>query len=145
MWQARVCPLYGPLYRDRVSESSTPCPCGSGEPRVSCCGRYLTGGGATAPTAERLMRSRYTAFAVGDMDHLLASWHRSTRPIALRDDPATRWTGLEVLGTTGGSLFDAEGTVTFRAHSRTGGVDDVMSETSRFVREDGRWLYVGPV
>lgn len=91
------------------------------------------------------MRSRYTAFAVGDMDHLQATWHASTRPIALRDDPTTRWTGLDVLATTRGGLFDAEGTVTFRAHFRRDGVDDVLAETSRFVREDGRWWYVEPV
>lgn len=91
------------------------------------------------------MRSRYTAFAVGDMDHLAATWHASTRPIALRDDPATRWTGLEVLATTGGSLFDAEGTVRFRAHFTTDGTDDVLEENSRFVREGGRWWYVAPV
>lgn len=111
------------------------------------------------------MRSRYTAFAVGDMDHLSATWHRSTRPIALRDDPDTRWTGLDVLATTGGGLFDSEGTVRFRAHfrrkrdhsrrkrdhsrrrdpGRPDGVDDVLEENSRFVREDGRWWYVEPV
>lgn len=118
------------------------CPCGTGDPLVACCGRYLDG--EAAPTAERLMRSRYTAFALGDMDHLVATWHRSTRPIALRDDPATRWTGLDVLGHTGGGLFDAEGTVHFRAHFRAGGDDDVLEENSRFVREDGRWLYVEP-
>ena len=134
-----------PIYRGAVASSPTPCPCGTGADLAECCGRYLTGGGADAPTAERLMRSRYTAFAVGDLAHLTASWHPSTRPIALRDDPTTRWTGLEVLATTGGSLFDREGTVTFRAHHRTAGEDGVLAETSRFVREGGRWLYVEPL
>ena len=90
------------------------------------------------------MRSRYAAFALGDMDHLMATWHASTRPIALRDDPTTRWTGLEVLDTTGGSLFDTAGTVHFRAHFVTDGADDVLEENSRFVRDDGRWWYVEP-
>lgn len=120
------------------------CPCGLGPPLAECCGRYL-GGAAPAPTAERLMRSRYTAFALGDMEHLTATWHRTTRPIALRDDPTTKWTGLDVVATTGGGLFDAEGTVAFRAHFRCDGVDDVLEEQSRFVREDGRWWYVAPI
>jgi SEC-C motif domain protein len=111
----------------------------------ACCGRYLSSGDATAPTAERLMRSRYTAFAVGDMDHLLRTWHPSTRPLALRDDPGTTWTGLEVLATTGGGLFDTEGTVRFVAHHTADGEPGELAETSRFVREDGRWWYVEPV
>lgn len=97
------------------------------------------------------MRSRYTAFALGDMDHLQRTWHASTRPIALRDDPSTRWTGLDVVDTTGGGLFDPEGTVTFRAHFRVlgpdgrAGDDDSLYERSRFVREAGRWYYVAPL
>lgn len=97
------------------------------------------------------MRSRYTAFALGDMDHLQKTWHPSTRPIALRDDPATRWTGLEIVDSTGGSLFDPEGTVTFRAHFRhldpggRPGDDEVLHERSRFVREGGQWFYVAPL
>ena len=97
------------------------------------------------------MRSRYTAFALGDMDHLQKTWHPSTRPIALRDDPTTRWTGLEIVDATAGGLFDPEGTVTFRAHFRQlgsdggEGDDQVLYERSRFVREGGRWFYVAPL
>lgn len=129
-----------------VTPDDAPCPCGTGVALGGCCGRFLASrGGAAAPTAERLMRSRYTAFAVGDLDHLHATWHPSTRPAALKDDPSTTWTGLQVTGTTGGGLFDREGTVAFRAAFRTAGVDDVLVEDSRFVKEDGRWWYVAPV
>jgi SEC-C motif-containing protein len=93
-----------------------------------------------AGTAEQLMRSRYAAFAVGDGDHLLATWHPSTRPAALSLDPGQRWLRLEVLATTGGGLLEREGTVTFRAHSS----DGVVEEQSRFVRDAGRWVYLGP-
>jgi SEC-C motif domain protein len=91
------------------------------------------------------MRSRYSAFVVGDAGYLLASWHPTTRPAALDLDPDVRWTGLEVLATTGGSLLDADGTVEFRAHHRIGGRDGAQHERSRFRREDGRWRYLDGV
>ncbi len=117
--------------------SPTRCPCGSGLTYPECCGR-LHDGTAVAATAEQLMRSRYSAFAVGDAAYLLATWDPATRPRALELDPAVRWTGLEVLATTGGGLFDAEGTVTFRASAR----QYTQQEHSRFRRAGGRWLYV---
>ena len=86
------------------------CPCGSGLPLTECCGR-LHDGTATAATAEQLMRSRYSAFVLRDAGYLLDTWHPSTRPAALDLDRGVRWTGLDVLATTGGSLLAAEGTV----------------------------------
>ncbi len=86
------------------------------------------------------MRSRYSAFAVGAPAYLRATWDPATRPRRVDADPSLRWTGLEVLGRTGGGLFDVEGTVSFRAHHQHG----VVEEDSRFRREGGRWLYVGP-
>lgn len=91
------------------------------------------------------MRSRYTAFALGDEAYLLASWHSSTRPRRLALDPAQRWTGLTVEATTGGGLFDAEGTVAFEAAYQQGSRRASVRENSRFVREDGAWRYTGPV
>ncbi len=117
-----------------------PCPCGTGRAYAACCGPVLAG--AAAGTAEQLMRSRYTAFAVGDADHLLATWAGATRPARLDLDAALRWERLEVLSAQGG-LFDAEGTVEFRAHWRRGAQRGVLHERSRFVREDGRWRYLG--
>ncbi|TCC00203.1 preprotein translocase [Micromonospora zingiberis] len=117
------------------------CPCGRGLPYPDCCGR-LHSGAAQAPTAEALMRSRYAAFAVGDSDYLLRTWHTSTRPARLPLDPGQRWTGLEVVATEQGGLFDSTGTVEFRAHYREGTQTGTMTERSRFVRADGRWVYL---
>ena len=121
-----------------------PCPCGTGLPLAECCGR-LHDGIATAGTAEQLMRSRYSAFVVGDADYLLATWHPSTRPRALDLDRDVRWTGLDVLATTGGGLLGAEGTVEFRAHYLRHGAAGSQHENSRFVREDGLWRYLDGV
>ncbi len=93
------------------------------------------------------MRSRYSAFAVGDVDHLRRTWHPSTRPadLDLDLDPGVRWTRLDVLAVRRGGPFDTEGTVEFRAHHRVDGVPGSQHEVSRFVREDGCWLYLGPI
>lgn len=120
------------------------CPCGTGLSLPECCGR-LHDGRANAATAEQLMRSRYTAFAVGHAGYLLATWHPTTRPGSLDLDPDVRWTGLEILAVTGGSLFATEGTVEFRAHRVVAGVTGAQHEGSRFVREGGRWHYLDGV
>ena len=120
------------------------CPCGTALPYAECCGR-LHDGTATAATAELLMRSRYSAFAVGDPGYLLATWHPTTRPRELTLDPSVRWTGLEILAASRGSLLDTDGMVEFRAHHLVNGVAGAQHERSRFVREDGRWVYVDGV
>jgi SEC-C motif-containing protein len=119
------------------------CPCGLGEDYDACCGRLHAG--APAPTAESLMRSRYSAFAVGDAGYLLRTWHRSARPRTLELDPSLRWTRLAVLETQAGGLFDDAGTVEFRAVYVQDGRRGVLAETSRFIRQDKRWAYLGPV
>ncbi|GAA0400658.1 YchJ family protein [Streptomyces luteireticuli] len=123
---------------------TSPCPCGLPASYAGCCGAFHTGA-SSAPTAERLMRSRYSAFAVGDVPYLLRTWHSSTRPAVLDLDDGVRWTGLEILATSGGTAFHQEGTVEFRAHCRVGGREDSQHELSRFVREGGRWVYVDGV
>jgi SEC-C motif-containing protein len=119
------------------------CPCGLPAAYERCCGRFCLG--AAAPTAELLMRSRYTAHARQDGAHLLASWHSSTRPATLQLDQGLRWSRLEVVGSTDGGLLDLVGTVHFRATYVHEGAVGVLEERSRFVREDGRWAYLGPV
>ncbi len=91
------------------------------------------------------MRARYSAFALGEAEYLSRTWHSSTRPANLELDGDRRWTGLEILGQTGGGMFEAEGTVRFRAHYRAGGRPGKQQENSHFVREDGRWRYLGAV
>jgi SEC-C motif-containing protein len=88
------------------------------------------------------MRSRYAAFAVGDESYLLRTWDPATRPDRLELDSSTRWTGLEILGATGGTPFHTTGTVTFRAHFTLRGRAGSQHEASRFVRHDGAWVYV---
>jgi SEC-C motif domain protein len=117
--------------------AAAPCPCGLAQPYESCCGRFHSGA-AAAPTAEALMRSRYCAFVRRDAAYLLRTWHPRTRPERLELDPGMRWTGLEVLGGSGGSAFHSAGTVTFRASYRGG----ALLERSRFERVDGGWVYV---
>ena len=120
------------------------CPCGTGLTYAECCGR-LHEGTASAATAEQLMRSRYSAFAVGDGAYLLATWHPDTRPTTLDLDPEVRWLGLEVLASTGGSMLASEGTVEFRASYVAGGRRGTQHEDSRFVRAGGRWSYLDGV
>ena len=88
------------------------------------------------------MRSRYSAFALGDQDYLLRSWHPSTRPTLLEVDPGMQWRRLDIVRIVRGGPLDDEGVVEFRAHYRQQGTMHVLGETSRFVRENGRWLYL---
>ena len=101
-------------------------------------------GDGTVGTAELLMRSRFSAFALADEAYLLRTWHPATRPASVDFDPRMRWTGLEILGKTGGGPFHTVGTVEFCAHYRVGGRADVMRENSSFTRMDGAWVSVGP-
>jgi SEC-C motif-containing protein len=113
------------------------CPCGSGEAYDACCGPVVRNE-RPADTAEELMRSRYSAFALGDVDHVFRSWHPSTRPDDLVELPHVEWRGLEVLDVVGGGPADDTGVVEFRALHATG----ALHERSRFVRRAGRWVYV---
>ncbi|NBM16238.1 YchJ family protein [Streptomyces sp. GC420] len=121
--------------------ATSPCPCGRTAPYGECCRRFHTGQ-APAPTAEALMRSRYSAYAVRDAAYLLRTWHPDTRPPGIGFEGAPRWTGLDILETTGGSAFHTEGTVTFRARFTDRGRPGSMHERSRFTRHEGAWVYV---
>ncbi|SFI35775.1 SEC-C motif-containing protein [Microbacterium saccharophilum] len=117
------------------------CPCGAGGTFGECCGPLLDG--APAPTAEALMRSRYTAFALRDAGHLAATWHLSTRPADLTLEDAPRWERLEILGTEAGRPTDTRGTVEFRAHwVHDRGGRGILHEVSRFVFQRERWWYL---
>jgi len=85
------------------------------------------------------MRSRYSAFVVGDADHLFRSWHPRTRPDEISVD-GTRWTGLRILDVVAGGPEDSDGVVEFLASHR----DGTLHERSAFTRRRGRWVYVGP-
>ncbi|GAB2875722.1 YchJ family protein [Myroides odoratimimus subsp. xuanwuensis] len=117
------------------------CPCGSGDAYDACCGP-LHRQQRQAGTAEELMRSRYSAYAVGDLDHVFRTWHPRTRPDDLTADPGLEWLGLEVVEVVAGGPDDVEGVVAFRARFRTAAGVDELVERSRFARRGGRWVYV---
>jgi len=121
--------------------SATPCPCLSGLPYDECCGAFHSGR-YVPPTAERMMRSRYSAYARNLPRYLLRTWHPSTRPASLVLDEGLRWYRLDILGRTGGGMLDTRGTVEFRASYRHGIEKGSQHENSSFVREDGQWFYV---
>lgn len=123
--------------------STPPCDCGAKRAYANCCGRYHDGASLhlQAPDAEALMRSRYSAYVRDLIGYLLATWHPSTRPAALEPNPmGLRWLGLEVKAHA--LQDDTHATVEFVARSKLGGRAHRLHETSRFVREEGRWFYV---
>lgn len=117
------------------------CPCNSGASYAACC-EPLLAGDRPAETALALMRSRYTAYVVRNVDYLLKTWHPSTRPAAI--DPATipDWVGLHIVRTEKGMETDNAGVVEFKAAFFSRPKIRHLHETSRFVKEDGQWLYV---
>jgi len=121
------------------------CPCGSGSGFDECCGPII--GGAPAPSPEALMRSRFTAFVRGDLDHIEnthASEVRATfnRSAAESMAQSVEWVDLEICDTADGGEDDDTGTVEFRARFKKDG--DLMAhhEISNFRREEGLWAYV---
>lgn len=118
---------------------AAPCPCGSGAAYDACCGR-LHRGAAQAADPEELMRSRYAAYAAGDVDYVWRTWHPRTRPQAVEPAPGLTWTGLTVHAV--GLVDDAHGWVEFTAAYTTSQGPGSLQEHSRFERRGGRWLYV---
>jgi SEC-C motif-containing protein len=119
-----------------------PCPCGLPAAYADCCGRFHAGPQhLQAPDAEALMRSRYSAFVRELGNYLEQTWHPSTRPAEPPHfEPGLRWLGLEVKRHR---VIDADhAEVAFVARSKLGGRAHRLNETSRFVREGGRWFYV---
>jgi SEC-C motif domain protein len=117
------------------------CPCGTGSNYSACCGR-LHSGAVQARTAEELMRSRYSAYALGNLDHVFRTWHPKTRPHDVSPIPDTTFAGLEILDIVAGGQDDDIGVVEFRARLR--GPDGLaeLHERSRFSKRAGRWMYV---
>ncbi len=122
----------------KKSAGSVLCPCGSGKPLAECCGQFHAG--VNALDAESLMRSRYSAYALGLEAYILSTWHASTRPhsLDLAADGGIRWISLHI--EDGGS----EGNfawVLFTACYKVNGKAEKMTERSNFVKESGVWYY----
>ncbi len=122
--------------------ASSPCPCGAGPTYAACCGRWHAGAlHLQAPDAAALMRSRYSAYVLGLDEYLLDTWHAGTRPAPpLQLQPGLKWLGLELRRHVATDATHAQ--VEFVARSKLGGRAQRLQETSRFVREGGRWYYV---
>ena len=120
------------------------CPCGRTTAKGqalnmdACCGPYHAG--QAAPDPESLMRSRYSAFVLGDVPYLLATWHTSQRPAELMLEAGAKWLGLQIKQHHLRDEDSAE--VEFVARFRLGGKATRLHERSRFVREQGCWFYV---
>jgi len=119
------------------------CPCGSGRSFATCCEPYLAGK-AAAPTAEALMRSRYSAYATHAVGYIVSTCADDDGI----DEAATRrwsekadWKGLRILRTEQGGPTDDEGVVEFVAEYVMDGLRDEHHETASFVKKDGKWLY----
>jgi SEC-C motif-containing protein len=121
-------------------KSAADCPCGSGIALDLCCRPYLDGE-SRAPTAEALMRSRYSAYALGRADYLRSTWHSETRPSRVRLDPEQRWIGLSIKATEAGLESDSAGVVEFVARFKVAGRGHRLHERSRFERIEGQWYY----
>ncbi|MBR9910349.1 MAG: zinc chelation protein SecC [Gammaproteobacteria bacterium] len=138
-------PKNQPAHKKKALDASA-CPCGSGKVFARCCGRFLSGQ-QLAKTPEQLMRSRFTAFALGGYgDYLLASWFPATaRGLSALElsERSVDWQCLEVIAR---SQQGDEGTVEFKAWFHPKGKSEAleaMHEVSEFRRLQGRWLYVG--
>lgn len=119
-----------------------PCLCGSSIDYQQCCEPYHTGE-KTPATAEALMRSRYTAYALRNGAYLQATWEAAKRPKTIdfsREN--VDWLRLEVTETKKGGISDNKGVVGFKAFYNQDGEAYVLKETSRFVKTGGRWFYL---
>jgi len=116
------------------------CPCGSNIAYDICCQPYHHG--LVAPTAEALMRSRYSAYVLQLEEYLLRTWHPNTRPdhLGLERDTQTKWSGLSVKRheVTGSNSAIVE----FIAHYKVDGKAEKLHETSRFLQIKHEWFYV---
>ena len=118
------------------------CLCGSKLSYEDCCGLYHSGEKNT-PTAETLMRSRFTAYAMQKSDYLLNTWDSSKRPESINfEKENAQWLRLEIVNTKKGGVKDTKGIVEFKAYFLADGEESVMNEISRFKKIAGRWFYL---
>ena len=126
--------------------SNTPCPCDSALSYATCCGRYHKGN-IKAPTAEALMRSRYSAYAMGNAQYLYKTWHEKTRPslTSLRESGPQKLIALKIVSTQAGGEKDLKGIVEFIASSESNNPEEPIyqhHEKSLFIKVKEQWLYI---
>ena len=122
-----------------------PCPCNTGLSYGECCEPYITGA-RNAPTAEALMRSRYTAYVERAIDYIVDTCTQDEKDrIDVKQTRSwsekSKWLGLKILSTEKGGPLDTEGSVEFQATFEMDGLRDIHHEKANFKKKDGRWLY----
>ena len=122
------------------------CYCGNSLTYEECCGA-IHNGTREAKTAEELMRSRYSAFVLADIDFILKTYASENRPVEDRQEllnwaKSVKWIKLEVLKTKLGTKADIEGIVEFKAHFFENRLSEFIHEKSYFIKENGSWVYV---
>ncbi len=125
------------------------CPCGSNYTYAKCCA-VAHNNISDITTSEQLMRSRYTAFVLNNIDYLMYSHHSSTRPIKEKDDilnwtKSVKWLRLEILNTSKISSENNIETVEFKAYFKEDNKECVIHENSEFVIENNHWVYLGEI
>jgi len=125
------------------------CPCGSCLAYSDCCDPIISGR-KEAITAQKLMRSRYTAFTQANVDYLIRSHSAKTRTIKERSGiekwaKSVCWMGLTILQTQAGEVGDETGYVEFKALYMENGKPQQIHEKSLFQRESGKWVYISGV
>jgi SEC-C motif-containing protein len=121
------------------------CLCGSGIEYNLCCGPYHTGEKLPG-TAEALMRSRFTAYALANTDYIMATWDKASQPEKNQiSDESLVWQRLQIVDIKKGGINDSKGIVEFKAYYLNKGEDYMLHEVSRFAKTDGRWLYIDGV
>ena len=125
-----------------INKKDNQCPCGTGLDYAACCGQYIERI-KTAPSAEALMRSRYTAYVKQNTLYLRSTWYPSTCPANLDLAENQQWIGLKIIDIQGGNADDKTGQVEFVARYKMNGRAEKLHECSEFVRVNDRWLYVG--
>jgi len=121
------------------------CPCGSSREYSACCEQYIRGK-AKAPTAEALMRSRYSAYVEREIDYIINTCvDRGNKDIDYKStrewSEQSKWLGLKILSAEKGGISDNEGTVEFEATYEKDGLRDIHHETAKFKKDNNEWLY----
>jgi SEC-C motif-containing protein len=121
------------------------CPCLSGFPYEECCGPYISGV-QNPPTAEALMRSRYTAYVVHNIDYIINTCVSNGKTDIDRRETAawseqSTWLGLKIIAVEKGGPDDTEGLVEFEASYERKGLKDLHHERARFKKQGGLWMY----
>ncbi len=132
-----------------TTDTTSHCPCGSKQTYGDCCGQYHSG--TPAPTAEKLMRSRFCAYFLKNADYLVATtWPRQSEALdntgLHKRTDETQWQRLEIISTEAGTETDVKGKVEFKAwfFNPSNKGEEPYHENSDFIKEEGKWFFIYP-